>query len=66
MMKNAFLFYPKSSFCYQEIQIFVLIFLFGPGKKWIDLNDKVNFKIYDVTTWVTNNCNTHIDQHIKK
>ena len=28
--------------------------------------DKVNFKIYDVTTWLTNNFNTHIDQYFKK
>ena len=27
---------------------------------------KVNFKIYDVTTWETNNCGTHIDQYLKK
>ena len=27
---------------------------------------KVNFKIYDVITWETNNCGTHIDQYLKK
>ena len=27
---------------------------------------KVNFKIYDVTTWETNSCGTHIDQYLKK
>ena len=27
---------------------------------------KVNFKIYDAITWLTNNCNTHIDQYLKK
>ena len=26
----------------------------------IDEKDKVNFKIHDVTTWFTNNCNTHV------
>ena len=26
----------------------------------------LNFKLYDMTTWLTNNCNTHIDQHLKK
>ena len=26
----------------------------------------VNFKIYDVTTWLTNNCNTHIAQYLTK
>ena len=28
--------------------------------------DKVNFKIYDVTAWLTNNCNTHIAQYLEK
>ena len=27
---------------------------------------KVNFKIHDVTTWLTNNCYTHITQYLKK
>ena len=30
------------------------------------LKDKINFKIYDITIWLTNNCNSHIDQYIKK
>ena len=25
--------------------------------------DKVSFKFYDVTTWLTNSCNTHIAQY---
>ena len=28
--------------------------------------DKANFKIYDATTWSTNNSNTFIDQYLKK
>ena len=24
-------------------------------KKWLDKKDQVNFKIYDVTTWLANN-----------
>ena len=27
---------------------------------------KVNFKIYDVKTWETNNCHAHIAQYLKK
>ena len=27
---------------------------------------KVNFKIHDVTTWLTVNCNTHIAQYLMK
>ena len=25
-----------------------------------------NFKFYDVTAWLTNNCNTHIAQYVEK
>ena len=39
--------------------------IFGHVKKRLDKNDKVNFKIYDVKTWETNNCNTHIAQYLK-
>ena len=28
--------------------------------------DKVNFKTYDVTTWLTNNSNTDISQYLTK
>ena len=26
-------------------------------KKWLDWKEKINFKIYDVTAWLTNNYN---------
>ena len=39
-------------------------------KKRLDQKDnfklKVNFKIYDITTWLTNSYNTHIVQYHKK
>ena len=35
-------------------------------KKRLDKNDKVNFKIYDVTTWLTNNCNIYILPNISR
>ena len=35
-------------------------------KKRLDQKDKVNFKIHDVTTWLTNNCNAHISQYFKR
>ena len=28
--------------------------------------DKVKFKVYDVTIWLTNSWNTHIAQYLKK
>ena len=42
-----------------------LSWIFGHIEKWIDQKDKVDFKIYDVTTWLKNNFNTHIDQYPK-
>ena len=30
--------------------------------KQLDKKDKVNFKFYDVTAWLTNNYNAHIAQ----
>ena len=29
-------------------------------------NDQVNFEIYDITTWLTTNCNIYIAQYLKK
>ena len=58
MMKNAFYFTPKALFV---LKIFnFLSWLFGHAAKRLDKKNKVNFKFYDVTAWLTNNCNTHI------
>ena len=37
--------------------------LFGHAEKTAWLKDKVNFKIYDVTAWLTKNYYTHIAQY---
>ena len=34
--------------------------------KWLDYSDKINFKFYDVTALLINNCNTHIAQYLEK
>ena len=34
--------------------------------KQLDKKTKVNFRIYDVTNWNTNNCNKHIARYLKK
>ena len=39
---------------------------FGRVGKPFEKKVKVNFKIYDVATWETNNYNTHITQNLKK
>ena len=58
IMKNDFYFTLKSPFILKVFK-FCLDF-FGRVEKRLDWRDKVNFEIYDVTTWLTNNCNTHM------
>ena len=63
-MKNDFYFIFKAFFV---LKIFKLLsWLFGQVEKRADFKDKVNFHIYDVTIWETNNCDTHIAQYLKK
>ena len=50
--KNCFLFHLKSSFCSQDIWIFVVTFWSRSKTAWLE--DKVNFNIYNVTAWLTN------------
>ena len=63
MMKNAFYFTLKAAFVLKIFKF--LSWLFGHVGKRLDQKDKVNFKIFDVTTCLTNNCNTHINQYLK-
>ena len=58
MMKNAFYSSSKAYFIFKILKFFS--WLFGHVGKQLDQKDKVNFKFYDVTTWLTNNCNPHI------
>ena len=60
MMKNTFYFMLKSFFVLKIFRF--LSWHFGHVRRRLDEKDKVNFKIYDVTTWLRNNCNTHIYQ----
>ena len=39
---------------------------FGRVRKRLDQKAKVDFKIYHVMNWKTNNGNTHIAQYLKK
>ena len=64
MMKNAFYFNIKALFVLKLFKF--LSWLFGHVEKRLDLKDKVNFEIHDVTAWLKNNCNTHIAQYLKK
>ena len=55
--KKCFLFHLKSAFVHK---------IFGHVGKWLDKKTKVNFKIYDLPAWETNNYNTHIGQYLKE
>ena len=59
----------KAIFVFELYTFFVLfraIYIFGYSEKQLHKKGKVNFKIYDVTGWTTNNCNAHIAQYLKK
>ena len=60
-MKNAFYFILKALLVFKTFNF--LSWLFGCVEKRLDQKDKINFKIYDVTTWLANNYKTHIDQY---
>ena len=64
MMKNSFYFTKKVLFFLKLFKF--LSWLFGHVAKQLDKKDKVNFKFYDVTAWLTNYCNTHIAQYLEK
>ena len=64
MMKNASYFMLKALFVL-EIFTFCQDF-FGHVKKWFPEKAKVNFKIYDIRDWTTNNYNRCIAQYPKK
>ena len=56
---------PRKLFSFLRYLTFCLHF-FGRVAKQFDWKDKVNFKIYDVSAWLTNNCNTHTAQYLEK
>ena len=64
MMKNYFYFTSKALFILKISKF--LSGLFGHAAKQLDGKEKVNFKFYDLTAWLTNNYNTHISQYLDK
>ena len=64
MSKIYFYFTLKALFVLNIFKF--LSWLFGHVEKRLDSKDKVSLKIYDVSTWSTNNYNTHIAQYLIK
>ena len=59
----------KLAFYTTSKAVFVLKFLsslFGHVAKRLDQKDNPNFRFYDVTARLTNNCDTHIAQYLEK
>ena len=50
----------------KESQSNKLVRLFGHAGKQLDKKSKFNFKIYDLTRWITNNSDAKIYQFLKK
>ena len=64
MIKNSLYFTLKALF---YLKIFkVLSWHFSHVEKRLDYKNKVNFKIYDVITWQTDNCNTRINKYLEE
>ena len=61
MMKKDFYFILKALLVLKIVKCFSWLFV-HIEKNRLDLKAKVNFKIHDVITWLTNNCNTHVVQ----
>ena len=63
MMKDAFCFMFKALSALEIFKFLSRRFVYV-GKRY-DKKVLVNFKIYDVTDWITDNYNTHIIQYLK-
>ena len=63
MEENAFYFILKALFI---LKINVCLDFLVKQKKRVDQKYRVYFKIYDVTAWLTNNCNSYIAQYLLK
>ena len=61
MIQNAFYFTLKALLILKILKLLSFEFL-AMSKN--GLNNY--FKIYNIITWLTNNCNTYIDQYLKK
>ena len=63
-LKNVFYIMLKAPFV---LNIFTFLSrIFSYVEKHPDKKAKVNFKIYNVADWATNNCNIYIGQYFRK
>ena len=62
---NTYFYFILKALFVLKIFTFSCLF-FGDAEKRLDKKAKVNFKIYDVTDWTTNDYDTHTAQYLKK
>ena len=62
MMKNAFYLTLKALFILNVFSFLPLLFAHVEQR----FDEKINFKIYDVINWITDNYNIHIGQYLRK
>ena len=60
ILKNTYFTHLRSSI------FFFLFSPFGPVEKRLDMKAMINFKIYDVKNWETNNYNIGFARHLMK
>ena len=63
IVKNAFSFILKALLILRIFKF--LSYFFGHVGKWLNKRAKVNLKVNDLTAWLRNNYNTHVDQQVK-
>ena len=61
MVKNAFYFILKALFLLRVLNFLSWLFFQVEKAAWLE-KDKVNFKVHNVTTWLTNICNPYISR----
>ena len=62
MRRDALYFMLKANFFLELFSFFSRLFFLTCLEKGLDKRDTVNFKIYNVTDWITNIYNTHTAQ----
>ena len=64
MVKNTFYFTLKALFVLKIFKF--LSCVFGHVAKLLDKKDKLDFRFYDITAWLINDCNTYIALYLEK
>ena len=64
MVENTFHFTLKALFVLKIFKF--LSCVFGHVAKLLDKKDKLDFRFYDITAWLINDCNTYIALYLER